>query len=561
MKLRIYTFYLSVKVHQRALINSPKIKILWLLLCITVFSACNQPFSFDEKIVREAKENGISANEGFVRSLLFVNGWLAKADSASGLIPSNLFSKTDIWEPHNSAADNYSFMVLTAYLLDKNLYEEEMLDILNNEKKITSRVKSLPDTWSFSKRAFISPEPLPGTIIFGTSEYIKDGLLPLTEFIGHSPWNVRMMEMLDDLLEYMEEAGSLESVYPERMASVEEVNGEMLQTLSRVYWMTGSQKYLEKAIEIGDYYLLGERDLSQIEYLRLRDHGCEIISGLSELYVTLHFVDKKKKEQYRPAMYKLLDRVLEVGRNEDGLFYDAVNTKTGEIMDKGIADTWGYTLNAFYSVWLIDKKEEYRHAVIKVFEKLNEKYRNYPWEGTSHDGYADALESGINLYNREPDPNLKNWIDSEIKVMFDMQQKSGIIIGTHADGNFARTAIMYSLWKTQGANIQPWRSDVILGAEKKDEEIFFTLTAENGWKGKLFFDTHRHKAILNLPIDYPRINQFPEWFTINKNEEYSIVSSQKELTGEYLGKALLKGLSIELEEGELLVIKVKGKNN
>jgi hypothetical protein len=209
---------------------------------------------------------------------------------------------------------------------------------------------------------------------------------------------------------------------------------------------------------------------------------------------------------------------------------------------------------------LIDKKEEYRHAVLKAFEKLNEKYRNYAWEGTSHDGYADALESGINLYNREPEPELKSWIDSEIKVMFNMQQKNGIIIGTHADGNFARTAIMYSLWKTQGANIQPWRSDVVLGAEKNDEEIYFSLTAKNDWNGKLFFDTPRHKTILNLPIDYPRINQFPEWFTISRAEEYSIVSSQKELTGKYVGKDLLMGLPIKLEEGETLVIRVKERN-
>ncbi|MCA1759603.1 MAG: glycoside hydrolase family 76 protein, partial [Bacteroidales bacterium] len=363
-------------------------------------SACTSKTEFPEETIAAAIENGRQANEGFERSLHFTKAWLTKTDSATGLIPTNLTNKTDVWEPHNSAADNYAFMVLTAYLLDKDLYNGELREMLKTEKELTSRIKSLPDTWSFSKQDFITPKPLPGTIIFGTSEYIKDGLVPLMEYIGPSPWNDRMMEMLDDLKEYMKEAGSLESVYPERMASVEEVNGEMLQTLSRVYWMTGEQKYLDWAIEIGDYYLLGQRDLSQIEYLRIRDHGCEIIGGLSELYVTLHCVDPEKKEQYKPALYKLLDRVLEVGRNQDGLFYNAINAKTGEIADEKIVDNWGYTFNAYYSVWLVDQKEEYRQAVLKGFEKLNENYRNYAWEGTSHDGYADALESGINLYNR-----------------------------------------------------------------------------------------------------------------------------------------------------------------
>ncbi|WP_372948694.1 hypothetical protein [Mariniphaga sp.] len=526
------------------------------ILIFALFSACTPESEFPQETIAVALENGRQANEGFERSLRFTQAWLTKTDSETGLIPTNLTSKTDVWEPHNSAADNYAFMVLTAYLLDKNLYEGELIDMLKTEKELTSRVNSLPDTWSFSKQDFLTEEPQPGNIIFGTSEYIKDGLVPLMEYIGQSPWNDRMMEMLDDLQEYMKKIGSLESVYPERMASVEEVNGEMLQTLSRVYWMTGNQKYLDWAVEIGDYYLLGDRDLSRIEYLRIRDHGCEIIGGLSELYVTLHFVNREKKEQYKPALYKLLDRVLEVGRNEDGLFYNAINAKTGEIVDEKIVDNWGYTFNAYYSVWLVDQKEEYRQAVLNGFKKLNENYRNYAWEGTSHDGYADALESGINLYNREPVPELKSWIDSEMKVMFEMQQEDGIVGGWHGDGNFARTAIMYSLWKTQGATIQPWRSDVILGAEKSGDETYFVLTTENEWEGKLIFDAPRHRTILNLPIDYPRINQFPEWFTVEEGEEYALVSSQKQLSGKYTGKQLLEGISVKLKAGEVWVARV-----
>lgn len=524
------------------------------ILIFALLSSCTLKTEFPQATIAVAIENGQKANEGFERSLRFVNGWLTKTDDATGLIPTNLTNKTDVWEPHNSAADNYAFMVLTAFLLDKELYNGELRDMLKTEKEITSRVNSLPDTWSFSKQDFLTEVPQPGNIIFGTSEYIKDGLVPLMEYIGSSPWNDRMMEMLDDLLNYMEHPQNLEN-YFERIASIEEVNGEMLQTLSRVYWMTGDEKYLNWAIEIGDYYMLGERDLSQIEYLRIRDHGCEIIGGLSELYVTLHFVNPEKKKEYQPALYKLLDRVLEVGRNEDGLFYNAINAKTGEIVDEKIVDNWGYTFNAYYSVWLVDQKEEYRQAVLDGFKKLNENYRNYAWEGTSHDGYADALESGINLYNREPVPELKSWIDSEMQVMFGMQQENGIIGGWHGDGNFARTAIMYSLWKTRGATIQPWRSDVILGAEIYGDETYFVLTAEKDWEGRLVFDTPRHKTILHLPIDYPRINQFPEWFTVEEEEEYSLVSNQKQLSGKYSGAQLLKGIPVKLKPGEDCVVR------
>ena len=536
-------------------IRMMKTFLLSFVILILHVSCGTQP-EFQQDVIDQAIENGKLANEGYVRSLEFTRAWLTKADSVSGLIPTNLDKKKDLWEPHNSAADNYPFMVLTAYLLDKEMYNGVLLDMLNTEKRLTSRVETLPDTWSFSKQNFYKNELNTGDVIFGTSEYIKDGLIPLNEYIGQSPWQDRMMEMLDDLSGYMTKVSDLED-YFERTATIEEVNGEMLQTLSRVYWMTGEQKYLDWATRIGDYYLLGERDLSQIDYLRIRDHGCEIIGGLSELYVTVHFADPEKKDQYQQSFFRLLDRVLEIGRNGDGLFYNAVNAKTGEIVDGNVVDNWGYVFDAYYSVWMIDKKKEYRDAVLKGFTKLNEKYRNYRWEGDSHDGYADALESGINLYNREPVPELKSWIDSEMQVMFGMQQPDGIIGGWHGDGNFARTAIMYSLWKTQGTHVHPWREDVLIGAEKTAGKTCFVVCAENDWEGKIVFDTPRHKTILHLPIDYPRINQFPEWFTVVKGNEYSVTCSQKRFSGKYPGEDLILGIPVKIKSGEILVFNIQ----
>jgi hypothetical protein len=144
------------------------------ILIFALFSACTPKTKFPQETIAVALENGQLANEGFERSLRFTNAWLTKTDNTTGLIPTNLTRKTDVWEPHNSAADNYAFMVLTAYLLDKNLYEGELLDMLKTEKELTSRVSTLPDTWSFFKQDFLTDKPQPGNIIFGTSEYIKD---------------------------------------------------------------------------------------------------------------------------------------------------------------------------------------------------------------------------------------------------------------------------------------------------------------------------------------------------------------------------------------------------
>ena len=539
-----------------------KFKYNILLLFFIAFLSCESPSVFDTATVEQAIENGDLAHESFQRSLDFTHAWLQKTDPESGLIPSNLQSKSDLWDPANAAADNYPFMVLTAYLLDDELFQGQLLDILRQEKKLSSRVGLLPDVYSFSKKDFHENPIHMGHVIFGASEYIKDGLIPLTELIGPSPWQDRMMEMLDELYRLTDDFTNLEK-YFNRTASVAEINGEMLQTLSRVYWMTGDEKYLNWAIKIADHYLL-EIDFSQTEYLRLRDHGCEIIGGLSELFLSLHHLKHPKVDAYRPPFYRLLDRILVFGRNADGLFYNAINLREPSVVDDRIADTWGYILNAYYTAWWVDQKAEYIDAVRKPFQALNTHYRNYNWEPGaqrgplgSHDGYADAIESGINLLNRENHPDLRRWIDSEIQVMFGMQQPDGIIEGWHGDGNFARTALMYALWKTQGARLSPWNPSLRLGAATTEKGNCFVIRASSHWSGKLIFDPIRHKTILNLPIDYPRINQFPEWFTVDPKLEYKITASDPKLSNTYSGAKLLEGLPIALAPGQRLIIAIE----
>ncbi len=84
------------------------------ILIFALFNACTPESEFPQETIAVAIENGQQASEGFERSLHFTKAWLTKTDSETGLIPTNLTSKTDVWEPHNSAADNYAFMVLTA---------------------------------------------------------------------------------------------------------------------------------------------------------------------------------------------------------------------------------------------------------------------------------------------------------------------------------------------------------------------------------------------------------------------------------------------------------------
>lgn len=495
----------------------------------------------------QALENGRLANEGFVRCKRYVEGWLEQADARTGLIPINLTKARDLWNAQDSAADNYPFMVLTCAIIDRGMFDGRMLEMLRTEEKLTSRVGPLPDTYSFSKQGFADDKPRISKVMFGSSEYIKDGLLPLTEWLGQSEWAQRMFAILDG----MWERTTVDTKWGKIVSRNVEVNGESLQVLSRVYWMTGDEKYLECAIRLGDYYLLGEQHPTRnFKELRLRDHGCEVVSGLCELYATVHFARPAKKKEYEKPVHEMLDRILEVGRNADGLFYDWVNPKTGE-HSEALTDTWGYNLNGFYTVYLIDKTESYRAATLKALNNI-QKYRTYAWEGDSADGYADSIESAINLYNREPIVEAADWIDSEIKVMWGKQKANGIIEGWHGDGNFARTTIMYCLWKTQGVTVRPWREDVVFGAVREGETLEIAFLAQKDWKGKVIFDRPRHKEYMGLPIDWPRINQFPEWFTAEAGKRYVVRNMTGGTQKGYKGEELWEGVAISLSGGDVV---------
>jgi hypothetical protein len=503
-----------------------------------------------------SSQNAPLVLEGFNRCLRFVNGWLKLADSSTGLIPRNIndSKSKDIWNVKDCAADNYPFMVLTSALLDRKLFEGRMKEILETEIKLTSRLGAMPDTYSFSKNGFAENDTILSDIIFGSAEYIKDGLIPLTEWLGPSIWSDRMIAILDDIWKY----APAETPYGKICSDNPEVNGDMLQSLSRVYWTTGNKKYLVWAERLGDYYLLGDHHpTNNFKVLRLRDHGCEIVSGLCELYATVSYADPPKREAYRAPLYAMLDRILEVGRNKDGLFYNSVDPVRGVPVDSAIADNFGYTLNGYYTVFLIDKIEKYRIPVLTALDILNQNYRNFAWEGTSSDGYADAIEGALNLYAREPVPSAKEWINSEIKVMWNKQQPSGIIEGWHGDGNFARTTIMYCLWKTGGTYLVPWSSDLMIGGTVKDNILYLTITSEHNWKGNLMFDRKRHSDYMHLPLDWPRINQFPEYFTVEKGKNYSIYSDKNKkqvITGE----KLQDGLPLRVSKGETVRIIVQG---
>jgi len=108
---------------------------------------------------------------------------------------------------------------------------------------------------------------------------------------------------------------------------------------------------------------------------------------------------------------------------------------------------------------------------------------------------------------------------------------------------------MYCLWKTKGLTIQPWRDDVIFGAVQDGDVLKISISAKRDWKGKIVFDSPRHQTIMNMPLDWPRINQFPEWFTAKSEESYAVNDLTYNSKKIYTGTQLQEGLTIHLERG------------
>jgi hypothetical protein len=499
--------------------------------------------------------------EAFSRSHLYLRGWLAQADSATGLIPRNLRESRDFWNAWDAGADNYPFMVLTAAILDSARFQGVCRDMLKTEQRLSSRIGCLPDNYSFSRRGFQFDSVDLNRVIFGTAEYMKDGLIPLTEWLGPSPWSDRMLGMLADLPKVARRATDIRGNWYGNSATVE-VNGDLLQVLSRMYWFTGDTSLRAWVFELADHYLGedGRLPTEALDRLRIRDHGCEIISGLCEAYIVAVHTDPLRRALWKPRIHRMLDRILEVGRNAEGLFYNEVDPRSGKVLAPGIADNFGYTFNAYWHIGAIDAKPAYQAAVRQGLASLSLNYTDHNWENGSADGDADAVEGALNLYRRTPTDALASWIDHQIRTMWQKQQADGVIEGWHGDGNFARTSLMYALWKTKGVTPVGWREDLRLSAQTTRRGIRVMVAVDSTWTGQLRFDIARHKQYMHMPVDYPRINQFPEWFTVEPLKQYRVHNRMTRETSIFQGSALSRGIPVSLGAGTEMLLDISAIN-
>ena len=137
----------------------------------------------DQAQFQRARECGRRFDEMAAAAQRVLKAWLTYADTRTLLLPDFLpgwrglkpGDHSRLYTPHNSGADLYPYLILTAFLTDPHLYRGRMLEMLRNEVRFTTQTDSIPANLDLNSGK-LGPMSL-----FGAGEYAKDNLR-LNEF-------------------------------------------------------------------------------------------------------------------------------------------------------------------------------------------------------------------------------------------------------------------------------------------------------------------------------------------------------------------------------------------
>lgn len=380
-----------------------------------------------------------------------VQRWLHECCLAVRDEPSGLFRPTGPeWNYRDTAADCYPFYVWAAFYTDKELLDTVMIDALKAEQSRCNHLDRIPVTYNMDAGQKVDMQF--DAMVFGASEYAKDGLVPIVEITGREyPWLARMRDIVDDVFKH----APYETPYGKIPSMNVEVNGDLLQILPRLYSMTGEQKYLDWAHRLADYYLLPGEFVPS----RLSDHGCEIIGGLGLLFAVDSTAAPEKCEQYRPHMEFMFDEVLRRGTNSDGVVIGELQDKAGPHDDKILRDGWGYDFVGFLDYDLAMGTARYEEAIRKPMTNLlKPRYEKFNWDSSSRDNAADSVEGGLYLLYRLPVAEAFLWADREIATLLVDHTDPERLWGVHKlEANTIRTVLIHTMLHTRNTIARPWQ--------------------------------------------------------------------------------------------------------
>lgn len=511
-----------------------------------------------------ARANGVLAAEAQVRASRVLDRWLERIDFETGLLPRGVAARDRIWDYADTGADLYPHLLIAARLLRPDAVQP-LTQVLSAEQRVSGGQR-LPDNVDLS-----SDRPNRDDVedrMYGTVEYAKDGLLPLLERLGPGPW----LDRLSGLGRVIAEDAPVQTRFGPIPGDGGEVNGQAMQVFVRLYWATGDDSYRQSAVRLARAYLElalpdtewipartwdFSRERSNTANAQLRDHGNEIVAGLVEHHLVETALGAPEAAVHRPMIRSMLDHLLDRGLTREGLWKSAIDFETGESLKDTLSDNWGYLFAAYLTQAMTEESwsggdaeraRRYR-AASETGLRAASRLELYPWQGVEQDGYADTIESALYLLNRIPSREGAAWVDRQAATLFGAQSADGRVEDRYLDGNFVRTALLYAAWQTQGFRPDPWEPGLMIGAAPDGPCVVVALASARDWRGRLLFDTPRHRLHLHLPINYPRLNEWPEWFAADPARAYRVDDSAATHTGTLDGRVLSAGLAMDLSAG------------
>ena len=519
--------------------------ILLRVLCVSVVTAISailpaegaQP-QIDYTVLERATRS--SAIAGYALSK--VQRWLHEKalptiDPDTGLYPADGY-----WNYRDTAADCYPFLCWAAYVVDLDALNGPVRNVLRAEQKLCNHLGRIPVPYDWRNKRKLVPEY--DEMVFQASEYVKDGLVAIVEVTGKDEWFDRMVAIEEDLWRH----ARIDTPFGKIPSLNVEVNGDDLQSLPRLYAMTGREEFVTWAERLADYYFAKPDFVPE----RLRDHGCEIIGGLGLLLAVEQQNNRSKAREYEPKLKRMYDAVLAQGCNEDGLMYNHLTRRDGG--NGLLSDGWGYNYVGFLCYDMVVGRPVYRAQVARTLGNLMKPaYDNYNWEGKySIDGFADSIEGAIYLLNRVPVEEGFQWVDREMARSVTRSSEpleTAPLWGTmKLEANGVRTVLMHALMHTQGVIARPWQKGLQLGAVHTNDGLIIVMKSDKDWSGKLCFDKPRHKEYMGFAHDWPRMNTLPEWFTVEAGRSYTMEDVPSGKTAR-TSKELHQGLDIALNAG------------
>lgn len=516
-----------------------------------------------------ARLSGILAAEAQIRAGRVLERWRGRIDPETGLLPKGTADNDRLWDYADAGADLFPHLLIAAHLLTPDAVAP-LIGVIAAERRLGG--PGLPSNIDLLTNA---QDPRTRDRMYGAVEYAKDGLLPLTERLGPGPWLDRMQE----IMHAVDEQSAVKTRFGPIPSDEGEVNGQALQVYSRLYWATGDTRYQLAAGRIARAYLdlalpdTGwvptrswdfSRERSNTSVAQLRDHGNEVVAGLVEYHLIETALGMPDAAEHRRRIRAMLDRLLIVGRDDDGMWRSTIDIKTGEPLKDTLSDTWGYLYAAYLTQALIEDQwpggdpvvaARYRAAAREGLVGASH-LDLYAWQGSEQDGYADTLESALYLLNSLDVPEAARWTDRQAGTLFGAQDYDGRVEDRYLDGNFVRTALLYAAWQTGGTRLTPWSASTTVGADRDGACLAVVISAGEDWQGRLVFDGPRHATFLKLPVNYPRLNAWPEWFVVADGTRYQVEDGETGARSMINAEDLRDGLPVALVAGTEQVLRV-----